>query len=221
MEILKVAVMFSGGASALKYLFDNDSNYHKTYEVVCAITNKKDTNGERFCLKYGIPVHEINTKMFCIGKGYTGPINKMPANIRQDYFTHMYKFLRKNYSPDLILLSGFMLEITNPLLLFCPIINVHPADLRILDEETGKPKYRGDNAVTTALHNGEKTTVSTIHVVTNELDCGRIICVSDPINVVPECSPSDHQEKMKIECDGPAYVKALQMITSGEYLLTM
>jgi folate-dependent phosphoribosylglycinamide formyltransferase PurN len=110
-----------------------------------------------------------------------------------------------------------MLEIRFPLLGYCPIINVHPADMRIKNTK-GKTKYTGDDAVTLAINAGEKYTASTIHVVEEELDNGRIICVSAPLPVGKNVLPWEHQEKMKIFCDGPAYQEALRMICEREFV---
>lgn len=217
MKTLKIAVLFSGGASALKYLLKNDPTCGKSYEFVCGISNKKDTSGEKLCHENRIPFKEFNTKKYALGLGYDGPLNAMPEEVRNTYFMNILSYLRSNYMIDFILLSGFMLRISEPLLGSYPIINVHPADLDIKDTVTGKPKYTGDDAVTMAFEAGELYTASTIHVVEREVDCGKIICISDPLYRVDEVSAKDHQEKMKTFCDGPAYQKALQMITSGSF----
>ena len=109
-----------------------------------------------------------------------------------------------------------MLIISKPLLGYKPIINVHPADLSIKDS-FGRPKYIGDDTVTDAIKNGEKYTASTIHVVEDILDGGRIICISDKLEVLDPNNPKEHQEKMKYLCDGPAYKKALEMICTGGF----
>lgn len=206
----KIIVLFSGSASSLRYLFEKDKNYEKNYEIVCGIANKKDTKGEKFCKENNIPFIEFNTKRFCLNSGFDGKLREMSIELRNDYFKELLNLISP-YNPDIILLSGFMLEITEPLLGYCPIINVHPADLTIKGENR-KPKYTGDDAVTMAIEDGQKYTASTIHFVEKEVDCGRIICVSDPLLVEEGISPSDHQEKMKTMCDGPAYREALRIL---------
>jgi phosphoribosylglycinamide formyltransferase-1 len=209
MSKLRIAVLFSGSASSLRYLHENDPNYGVTYEIVCGVTNKKDTKGEKFCIEHNIDFIKLNTKTFCFEDGYIGKLRDMPEELRREYYFNLLNRIRI-FSPDLILLSGFMLEIVEPLLGYRPIINVHPADLRIKGPD-GKPKYTGDDAVTLAIKAGEKSTVSTIHFVEKEVDCGEIICVSDPLPVEEGTTPKEHQEKMKFACDGPAYKKALEI----------
>lgn len=209
----RIVVLLSGSGSSMRFLFENDPSYGVDYEFVCVIANKKDTKGEIFCKENSIPFIEFNTKNFCIDNEYYGLLRDMPTWVRETYFMELLDFIRP-FRPDLIILSGFMLEITEPLLGYYTILNVHPADLSILGEN-GKPKYTGDDAVTLAINSGEKYTASTIHVVEKEVDCGRIICISDRLPVEEGISPRDHQEKMKYLCDGPAYMQALKILKSA------
>ena len=65
-----------------------------------------------------------------------------------------------------------------------PIVNVHPGDLRVLDEQ-GRRRYVGLGWIPTAkaiLH-GDETVRSTTHLVTPELDGGPIARVSRPVPV--------------------------------------
>jgi len=210
MEPIDIVVIFSGSASSLRYLKENDPNYGINYKIACAISNKKGTSGEVFCRENCINFIELNTKRFCEDNDYCGKLRDMPLSLRIRYYEALLGLI-KPYNPQFILLSGFMLEITEPLLGYCPIVNVHPADLSIKGEN-GKPKYTGDNAVELAINSGEKFTASTIHFVEKEVDCGKIICISDPLLVEEGVTPSEHQNKMKYLCDGPAYQKALGVL---------
>ena len=67
---------------------------------------------------------------------------------------------------DLIVLAGYMRVLKNPSAFHCPIINVHPSLL---------PKYKGIDAVEQALESGDDVTGCTVHIVTEELDSGRIL----------------------------------------------
>lgn len=212
---LRVLVLFSGSASSLRYLKEKDENYNVLYEIVGAFSNKKGTSGEKFCKQNLIPFYEFNTKHFCIEHDYVGKIKDMPEKIRIRYFTNLLRLINV-FHPEIIMLSGFMLQIIPPLLGYYPIINVHPSDLTIKDKD-GKPKYIGDDAVSMAIMSGETSTASTIHIVEREVDCGKIICVSEPLFVETGITPADHQEKMKFLCDGPAYQKAFELISNEEF----
>jgi phosphoribosylglycinamide formyltransferase 1 len=215
---LRIAALFSGGASSVMHLATFDKNFGKNYEIVGLITDNKNASGIKFIEdKIGLATYVFDIKDFYKRHGHDSIKDQ---NLRIKYFDEILPIL-KFMEPDLILLSGFMLKISTPFLneFKNRIINVHPADLRILDEDS-KPKYRGLNVVKKAIDEGEKLLYSTIHFVDEEVDCGRIICVSpEPVTVEPDKSPDYHQELMKFSCDGHAYQKALQMICSGEVVI--
>lgn len=225
---LKIAVLFAGSAGPVPYLM-NDPNYGQNHEFVCAFTNTQETSGSEFFKSKGIPCEMFNTKDFCVAHDYNGKLSEMPSWIRRKYFTALKSRIHAVVGEiDLVLLSGFMMEITSPLLGYKPIINAYPADLRIV--ETIKfvkgeynalagntvPKYIGGNAVALAIRNGEKEIRSTVHVVEERINQGRIICVSDPLFIEPGVGLEEYQKNMEIY-NGQAYQKALEMIFSEEF----
>ncbi len=217
---LKIAVFFSGGASAIKYLQKHDPNFGKTYTIVAGISDTPDASG----IAYVRDELGIETKVFNLREFYRE--HKVPMTnlaVRDAYYEKIVAVLLP-LQPDLIMLSGFMAIITPALLMpFAHrIINVHPADLRITElcgEHRHRPRYAGAHAVEKALASGEQRLRSTIHFVITDVDCGRIICVSDPYPVDKNKSAHEHQEAMKDACDGPAYRTALEKICSGEVKL--
>jgi phosphoribosylglycinamide formyltransferase-1 len=213
---LRIVALFSGSASSIRYLIGNDTKYNENYEFVLGLTDKRDASGMQYFDEQEIPCVFAGIKQFNVRNGYFGKVKDMPDNIRRAYFRHILNIISK-FEPDIILLSGFMLKIVEPLLGYCPIINVHPADLRIINLD-GTPKYTGDNAVELAINAGETSTASTIHVVEEKVDEGRIICVSQRLVVEPDRSVEEHQELMKTFCDGPAYKRALELIVEYDLI---
>lgn len=201
-ETLRVFVLFGNSASSIRYLCEHDRNFGVKYEVVGALTDNPDATAIKFF---------FNTIGHC--KILTAH-NLMPKN-RSKYYEKAKKII-DSYQPDLIICSGWMWIIAEPLLSSYAgkIINVHPADLSIVSEE-GIPKYRGKNAVEKAILSGERELRSTIHYVSKEVDCGKIICLSPHIfHVQLNKTPNWHQEQMKLICDGPAMRFALEKLTS-------
>ncbi len=209
---MQVVVLFSGGASALKYLLENDPNLGEKYEIVGAFTDREDASGIELARRAGIPVEIFSFKQFLKER----KAKRTDPEARWAYFAEVLKRIER-WQPDVLMLSGFMLIVTEPLLSAYKykILNVHPADLTIVDER-GRRKYVGMDAVAQAIQAGERFTRSTIHLVTEEVDGGPIIVLSDPLEVEPGISPEEHQERMKWACDGPAYQKALQLIAEGK-----
>lgn len=211
---VRVVVFFSGGASSLKYLFEHDSNLDKKYRIVGAFTDMKDSSGIAFVKQVGIKLKCLDICDWC--RVHNKKLTDLKA--RQSYFAEVSSLI-KPFQADIIMLSGFMRIVTEPLLgeYENRILNVHPADLTILDGY-GQRKYIGTDAVAKAIATGEKSTRSTIHLVTADVDGGPIVALSDPLPVEPGIAPAVHQEKMKWACDGPAYARALMLIADKESL---
>lgn len=118
------------------------------------------------------------------------------------------------------------------------VFNVHPADLAVLSGQYVKRinagdmktkdvatlraadnlqrKFKGADAVRDALLANEILLRSSIHIATRNVDEGSIIVRSPPViaDVGPEKAP-ELQEWMKWNCDGPAFVKAMELVASG------
>lgn len=208
--MFKICIMFSSGASALKYLVGNDPNYRRHYDITCAFTDNHHASGIEYVEDIDIPLKVIDYTTWCTSNN----VSCRNLVARERYFEEVENAMN-DLQYDFIILAGFMLVITKPLLGKYHILNVHPADLRIVDDN-GKRKFTGADAVTDAINAGEVETCSTIHLINEEIDGGPIITVSKPL-VYGNMTPKDHQECMKDLCDGPAYVKALEMIMTGEF----
>lgn len=159
-------------------------------------------------MENSIPVVTYSYSHWC----YQNNVHRKDLSRRREYYDIVTSLIN-NYPPDLILCSGFMLLITDPLLSTYQnsIINVHPAPLSILDEE-GNRKYTGDHAVQLMLDAGEIKVASTVHYMNAQPDQGPIICQSDWLDVPKGICASDLQEQMKWRCDGPALANALEIL---------
>ncbi|MCD6477777.1 MAG: hypothetical protein J7K87_02115 [Candidatus Aenigmarchaeota archaeon] len=204
-EPMRIAVLFSGGASAVPFMIDG-----KKYEVVGAISSKNNAHGINKLEKYGIPVVSNDIHDFYGDR----PIKDM--NIRKEYDRKTLSLI-EDWEPNVIACSGYMYFLTSVFLNAFPnkVLNVHPADLSILDEN-GNRKYVGDNAVRDAMEAGERITRSTIHLMDEGEDHGPILYISDRLPVDGR-TPEEQQELMKQKCDGPAYRKTLEMLSKGLY----
>ncbi len=219
---MRVAVLFSGGASGAKYLFQEENPEEKGYQIVAGIADSKDVRGTEVFTRREVPVKVADREEL-------SPASDSSADEGSPYFERLARVL-KSFNPDLILLSGFMQVVKDPLLSQYEgrIINVHPADLRL--EEDGERKYRGADPVYDAILAGEQEVRSTVHLVTKEVDRGAILVVSEPLPVerkmvrtferfnpeMVEQYANLLQEWMKWCCDGPSIHAALSIIASGK-----
>ena len=102
-------------------------------------------------------------------------------------FDRLSDTILKKYGIKLIATAGYDWILSPFICRSYIIVNVHPGDLRAVDEN-GRRKYTGLGWIPTAraILNGEKNAHSTTHLVTEELDGGPIARVSAP---VPICLP--------------------------------
>lgn len=202
---MRIVALFSGGASAVPYMIG------ETYKVVGAISSDRKASGIGKLEKMGISV-TVNDIHYFYGDGRD--IRDM--EIRKAYDRENLS-ITENWKPDVIACSGYMYFLTDVFLNAYPnrVLNVHPADLSILDE-SGKRKYTGDNAVKDAIEAGETFTRSTIHVMNNVVDGGSILGMSNRIPVGRK-GYKEHQDLMKLACDGPAYREVLNLLSLGKF----
>ena len=220
-ENLRVFVFFSGGASGFRYLAD-DPNYGDAYEVVGAFTDSPDSPGVDAVRERGVPVESTDLEAFYDERD--APTTDL--DVREE-FDERTRELVEPYEPDVVVLSGYMRILTEPVVSAFPVVNVHPADLRI--EEDGERVYTGFDAVRDAVLAGEDETRSSVHLVTEDVDDGPLLVVSPPFRVerrmvetlrerdeeALEAYVDAHQEWMKWKGDGPALAKALELAAEG------
>lgn len=219
---MRVVVLFSGGASGARYLFEETGLERSNYEIVAGIADKDEVSGIEVFTRRDVPVKVVNKNEF--------PSTSVPnEKARFRYFDELTEIVGE-FEPDLLLLSGFMQVVREPLLTKYAgqIINVHPADLRI--KKHGDRKYRGDDTVYQTIVAGENEIRSTVHLVTKRVDEGPIIVVSRPVPIEKEMVRTVEkfdqtmvrnyanllQEWMKWSCDGPSIQKALALFEKGE-----
>jgi folate-dependent phosphoribosylglycinamide formyltransferase PurN len=221
---LRVAVFFSGGASGFSYLANHDPNFGETYEVVVGISSDPDAPGMDALRAAGIPVEAHDIEAFYDQR----QASLTDLEVRADYDAETATIL-KSYDPDLVLLSGYMWILTEPITDPYHVINVHPADLAI-EDDAGDRQYIGADPVYDAIVAGEAETRSTVHFVTPAVDAGSILVRSKPLSVHRDLVDdletfgaeggireyaNAHQEWMKWEGDGPAIAKAVELIAAG------
>ena len=127
------------------------------------------TNFQNIVTNYDLKEHEVvlmihNTKECGAAKKaakYGIPHVRIPHK-NEDEMIKLFEV----YNVDLIILAGYMRVIKNPDAFPAPMINVHPSLL---------PKYKGLHAVEQALESGDRITGCTVHIVTKELDSGKIL----------------------------------------------
>ncbi len=233
---MRVAGFMSGSGTNLVKILERQENLGREpegclYEVVVVFTDNPASNAAEIAQSRGLPLAVEDVLAFYRSRGHS---TKKDLSLRPEFDRRVLDALGP-HSVDAIVLAGYMSVVTAPLLAAFPgrIVNVHPADLRIL--EGGRRKYTGDYAVRDAILAGESVLRATTHIVRAEVDGGEILMVSAPVQVeLPEgVAPgkpawpehrdlwnriaSEHQERLKRVGDWEILPKTLEWLARGRY----
>jgi folate-dependent phosphoribosylglycinamide formyltransferase PurN len=233
---MRVAGFMSGSGTNLVKILERQESLVGSpegcpYQVAVVFTDNPSSNAARIAESRGIPMAAEDILAFYRSRGHS---TKKDLSLRPEFDRRVLDSLGP-YSADAIVLAGYMSVVTVPLLEAFPgrIVNVHPADLRIL--EGGRRKYAGDYAVRDAILAGESVLRATTHIVREEVDGGEILMVSAPVAVeLPEGVEagkpawpehrdlwnriaSEHQERLKRVGDWEILPTTLERLARGRY----
>lgn len=195
------------------------------YHVAVIFSDKAKSNASTIGAKYDRPVVIRDKWGYYAQRGK--PLNDL--EVRKQFDCENIEALEP-FKAEVAAYAGYMSIATNFLLNAYLGINVHPADLSIVDEK-GKRKYRGANAVRDAILAGEKQLRSTTHIVESEVDGGRILMISRPVEVVKHKYNVDlltddsfikedvdkMQNMLKEKGDWIIFPKTLELIADGKF----
>ncbi|MEP0357136.1 MAG: phosphoribosylglycinamide formyltransferase [Paraglaciecola sp.] len=162
-----IVVLVSGNGSNLQAIIDNISQQKINGNVVAVFANKQNAYGLTRAKNSDIPGVFINHKEFASREEYD---NEMMERIDQ-------------YSPDLIVLAGFMRILTPNFVDHYQgkMLNIHPSLL---------PKYKGLDTHQRAIDADDNEHGASVHFVTAELDGGPVVLQSK----VPIFASQDAEE---------------------------
>lgn len=151
---LRIAVLGSGEGSNLNAIMAAIQTKNLDAEICTTLSDQADSNFLRIASEAGLPAHFVD--------GGTNP-RKLSDAAQKEIFDHL-----ERARVDVVVLAGFMRILKEPTITGYAdrIVNVHPSLL---------PKHRGANAAQLAIDAGEIESGCTIHLVTSEIDAGRIL----------------------------------------------
>ena len=188
---MQVAAFMSGTGSNLAMLLDTErflrlQGKKPSYHISLIFTDNPKSNAQAIADKYNsgyigepIPVITSDIREFYRYRGEK--LSNMQVRVEYDAKTLE---LLVSYSIDLIAFAGYMPIATSTLIRNHLIVNVHPADLTILDDQ-GHRKYvgKGHDVVKMALLDGQRYLKSTTHIVDEKVDHGALLMLSRPVKV--------------------------------------
>ena len=178
---VRVAVLCSGRAPGLTHLLGRASSRVVGWDIVCCVTSEERFEHEETAAICGVPIEHHQVRPFYAHHAPNARLNDRTT--REAYDAATVRLLQR-YEPDLVLLAGYLLVLTAPMLSAYNgrIINVHHSDLALRDA-TGAPRYPGLRAVRDAIVAGERETRCSAHLVTTHLDDGPVLWRSGPFPV--------------------------------------
>jgi folate-dependent phosphoribosylglycinamide formyltransferase PurN len=229
---MRVAGFISGSGTNILRLIEREKllkarDGSSPFEVVFIFSDRSDGScyGESIACDTGIPYISYDIRTFHRLRAIRRTVSTPEGFEARKEFDKVAATLVKAFRVDVIALGGYMSYLT-----LDRCINVHPADLSILNAK-GKPKYAGDNAVVDAIAAGEKLLRSSTIWTDKGVDTGPILMVSDPVRVrLSEPLESliadrekllkvaeEHQNRLKEVGDWKIFPLTIEMIARGRY----
>ncbi|MFO7954010.1 phosphoribosylglycinamide formyltransferase [Thioalkalivibrio sp.] len=187
----RLVVLISGRGSNLGALIEACEQGRIPARVVGVISNRPDAGGLDLAERHGIPHRVLNHRDYPSREAFDADL----ADAIEDY------------SPDLVILAGFMRILTPGFVdrFTGRLLNIHPSLL---------PKFRGLDTHARALAAGESEHGASVHFVTPELDGGPVI-MQARVPVAPDDTPETLATRVQ-RAEHRLYPEVVRRVCSGE-----
>jgi len=171
----RIVVLISGSGSNLQAIIDATQSGRINGNVVAVLSNKAGVYGLERATNAGIATEVLDHKAY---------------DSREQFDAAMMQVI-DGYSPDLVVLAGFMRILTPEFVRNYEgrMLNIHPSLL---------PKYKGLHTHKRALEAGDQEHGCTVHFVTEELDGGPLL-VQGRVSINPDDTEESLQQKVHVQ----------------------
>lgn len=224
---MRIVGLMSGSGSNLRKIIEYEKKLkiergQSPFHMAVIFSDTFDSNATKIGKDYDLPVVVRDIEGFYSAREKP----KKDMNIRAEFDKEIVNALSP-YGVTVAAYGGYMSIATEPLINGFLGVNVHPADLSII--EGNKRKYTRDHAVRDAILAGEKSIRSTTHIIEEEVDYGRILMVSPPLKVglgdnfnfedggLVNKIADKNQDQLKEIGDWVIFPKTLLFISEGRY----
>ncbi|WP_375693246.1 MULTISPECIES: phosphoribosylglycinamide formyltransferase [unclassified Bartonella] len=187
----KIVVFISGNGSNMVALAQASQQTEYPAEIVAVICDNPHARGIEKAQNHNLPIYIVDRKIY-----------KTKEEHEENIFT-----ILNQYKPDFLCFAGYMRLISPRFVKLYEgrILNIHPSLL---------PSFKGLNTHEKALQAGVKITGCTVHLVTEDMDAGKILAQA-AVPVYPhdtaECLA---QRVLKVE--HKLYPEALKAFIEGK-----
>ncbi|MEW6669447.1 MAG: formyltransferase family protein [Thermodesulfobacteriota bacterium] len=231
---MRVAAFMSGSGTNIVRLLERETALKaeegtSPFEVVFIFSDRSDGScrGEAIACGHGIPYFSHDIRTFHRLRGLKRNVATPEGLAARKEFDRTAARLVRAFEIDAIALGGYMSYTT---LERC--INVHPADLSILNRD-GRRRYVGDRAVLDAITAGEPYLRASTIWTDQGVDTGPLLMVSAALRVElsrplealqqdPEelaQIAEEHQRRLKERGDWKIFPETVEMIARGRFAL--
>jgi phosphoribosylglycinamide formyltransferase-1 len=185
-----IVILISGRGSNMQAVVEAAIKQSWPVNIAAVISNRADAEGLKFARSHHIPAEVLPNKEFASRELFDAALREMVDQ----------------YSPDLVILAGFMRILTSDFVSHYAgrIVNIHPSLL---------PSFPGLATHQQALEAGVKVHGATVHFVTPELDHGPIIA-QVAIPVLPDDTESSLAERVLVQ-EHVIYPEAIRWFIEG------
>ncbi len=170
-----LGVLASGSGSNLEAIATAIENGQLQAKIAVVIYNEPDALVKQRAEKFGIPAILVNHRDY---------------KSRQDLDRAIIDIL-KQYHVNLVIMAGWMRIVTQVLIDAFPerILNIHPSLL---------PSFKGIHAIEQAFNYGVKITGCTAHILSIEVDSGKILKQA-AVSVLPDDTLESLQKRIQVQ----------------------
>jgi len=220
---MRVAAFMSGSGSNVRKIL---AMSQKSFEVVFIFSDVADDakcNGQKIAREYDLPFFTHDVRAYHQARGLARSVKTKEGLAARRAYDRVAERLIKAFEVDVIALGGYMSFLT-----LTGAINVHPADLSLVDEN-GRRVFVGDDAVRDAIAAGRPELRSSTLFTDLAVDSGPLLMISEALPVelpVPLAElkadkallrqvADQHQERLKEAGDWVIFPQTLELIASG------
>ncbi|MCI8419054.1 MAG: hypothetical protein HFF79_00895 [Oscillospiraceae bacterium] len=179
---LRVLGYCSGSGNTLWKAYELQKAMEKTaegcpFEIVGIFADNPDAKAVATARQYGVPWEAIDIRRYYADRGK--PLKD--RQVRAEFDAEAMALVEK-FHADMILLAGYVWATTDLVLDSYLVVNVHPADLAVRDEEGGRA-LAGANGIKSAFDRSMGYLRASSHIATKELDAGPLLVRSPKVLV--------------------------------------
>ncbi|WP_208431412.1 phosphoribosylglycinamide formyltransferase [Bartonella doshiae] len=188
----KVVVFISGNGSNMVALAQASKQKEYPAEIVAVICDKSHAGGIEKARINNLPLHVVERKNYPSKEVHEEAILTVLAQ----------------YHPDFICFAGYMRLVSPHFIRLYKerILNIHPSLL---------PSFKGLNTHERVLQAGVKITGCTVHLVTEEMDAGKILAQA-AVPVYPNDTANSLAQRV-LKAEHKLYPKALKIFIEGNH----